>query len=166
MITHSNIQGGASGTGNVDSNLLFIDPNGINGILGTEDDDLHLLSDSPCIDADDSNTLPVDEFDLDGDGNTTEPIPFDLAVRIRQVDDLNTPDAHPAWPVVDIGAYEFQGYEGNTEAIAGVTWPDIANLSNYWLHTDCGYCGGADFTGDQAVTWGDLMAQAANWLCD
>ena len=65
---------------------------------GTEDDDcgdLRLHCDSPAIDAGDNSLLPPDEFDLDGDGNTTEPVPHDLdgSPRVRN-------------SVVDMGAYE------------------------------------------------------------
>ncbi|AFZ49127.1 beta strand repeat-containing protein [Dactylococcopsis salina] len=36
-----------------------------------------LLEDSPAIDAGDNNQIPPDTFDLDSDGDTSEPIPFD-----------------------------------------------------------------------------------------
>ncbi|MHC4475395.1 MAG: right-handed parallel beta-helix repeat-containing protein [Planctomycetota bacterium] len=40
-----------AGNGNIGDDPCFVDPNGPDGIAGTEDDDLHLLEDSPCIDA-------------------------------------------------------------------------------------------------------------------
>ncbi|SVE02722.1 uncharacterized protein METZ01_LOCUS455576, partial [marine metagenome] len=54
-ISYSNIQGGYTGTGNIDSDPLFVNASG---------GDYHLTSASPCIDA----AHP----DLDGDGNTWE----------------------------------------------------------------------------------------------
>jgi len=90
-----------------------------------------------------------------------------LAGRVRLVDDLNTVDTGIGGPpVVDMGAYEFQGCEGNADAIAGVNLPDVAILAGRWMETDCGYCGGADLDGDRAVGMGDLMVQVGNWLCD
>ena len=47
--------------------------------------------------------------DLDGDGDRTEEVPFDLAGQARRVDDPLVPDtgAGPA-PAVDHGAFERQ----------------------------------------------------------
>jgi hypothetical protein len=69
--------------------------------------DLRLRSDSPCIDAGDNAAVPADAADLDGDGNRTEPMPFDLAGMLRFVDIpavLDTGSGTP--PIVDMGAYE------------------------------------------------------------
>ena len=54
-----------------------------------------LLSNSPAIDAGDTSLLPADVTDMDGDGDTSEPIPFDIegADRVQGYS-------------VDIGAYE------------------------------------------------------------
>ena len=64
--------------------------------LNNDYGDLRLRADSPAIDAGSNSTLPADETDLDGDGNTSEPIPLDLvgAARVEN-------------GTVDIGAYEF-----------------------------------------------------------
>jgi hypothetical protein len=64
--------------------------------------DYHLQLGSPCIDAGNNAAVPLDVFDIDGDGNTTEPIPFDLdgSPRIADGNDDGT-------VVVDMGAYEF-----------------------------------------------------------
>ena len=53
VITHSNIEGGYPGEGNINTDPLFLDPDGADDILGTPDDDLRLSAGSPCIDAGD-----------------------------------------------------------------------------------------------------------------
>jgi hypothetical protein len=91
------------GTGNINADPCFVDANGPDGIAGTEDDNLSLLSNSPCIDAGDNNSVPPDYADLDGDGDTTEPTPLDLDYRPRFMDgDCNDSN------IVDMGAYEFR----------------------------------------------------------
>jgi hypothetical protein len=94
-VTHSDIQGGFSGPGNVDADPKFVrNPSpGPDGTWGTADDDygdLRLQPDSPCIDAGDNTAVPA--------GVTT-----DLAGKSRFVDfpGVNDPGA-----IVDIGAYE------------------------------------------------------------
>ena len=66
------------------------------------DGDYHLPAVSPCIDAGDNTAVPPDTTDLDGDGNTTEPIPWDLDGNPRIVDGNDDGNS-----VVDMGAYEF-----------------------------------------------------------
>jgi hypothetical protein len=164
------MQGGLStgsnnGGGNIDVNPFFVDADGSDSIIGTEDDNLRLQSVSPCIDAGDSNAVPADTVDLDDDLNTLETIPFDLAGRIRLVDNMAKPDTGLGGPpVVDMGAFEYQ-CEGNLDAVAGVNLADVALLADRWMDIDCGFCGGADFTGDNDVTVDDLLILTANWLC-
>lgn len=86
-VTNSIVQGGFTGTGNLNVDPLFVDA--IN-------DDLRLQSTSPAINAGNNASLPADARDLDGDSNITEPIPLDLA-RNPRVNGTN----------VDIGAFEF-----------------------------------------------------------
>jgi len=84
-ISYSNIHGGWLGTGNIDDDPLFADPNGPDNIPGTEDDDLRLAPLSPCIDTGDPNYVPgPDKEDLDAN-------PRIVSGR------------------VDMGAYEFPG---------------------------------------------------------
>ena len=93
-VTYSNIQGGYAGTGNIDLDPLFVDAEG---------GDLHLQSTSPCIDTGSNDALPEDTFDLDDDGDTTEPLPWDLDGNPRIVDGNGDTTA-----TVDMGAYEYQ----------------------------------------------------------
>ncbi|MCH7721370.1 MAG: right-handed parallel beta-helix repeat-containing protein [Planctomycetes bacterium] len=102
IINYCNIQGWTGdfgGVGNLGMDPLFADADGPDDTLGTEDDDLHLLSGSPSIDAGDNNALPV-EVTADLDGNP------------RYVDDPATEDTGnpgaPGPPIIDMGAYEFQ----------------------------------------------------------
>ncbi len=97
-ISYSDVQGGAEGvyletgctlnwgTGNIAADPLFADA------------DLRLSAGSPCINAGSNAALPPDTADLDGDGDTTEPIPLDLDGNARIFNG-----------VVDMGAYESEG---------------------------------------------------------
>jgi hypothetical protein len=71
------------------------------------DGDYHLRADSRCIDAGKNMVLPGDTTDLDGDGNTAEPIPCDLEGACRCIDYGSVPDTGSGTPpIVDMGAYE------------------------------------------------------------
>lgn len=84
--TFSDIEGGWPGAGNIDAEPVFAQP----GL-----DNVRLTFGSPCVDAGDAALLPPDVYDLDGDGDTTEPLPVDA-------------DGEPRvqGAAVDMGAYE------------------------------------------------------------
>ncbi len=86
MVTYSDIEGGWPGQGNIDADPLFVQ-------AGTGN--FRLATGSPCLNAGSNDLLPVDELDLDGDGDTQEPLPIDLAGEPRIKDGA-----------VDMGAYE------------------------------------------------------------
>jgi subtilisin family serine protease len=130
MINNSNIQGGWAGPG---GNNINIDPDfmdAVNPDPSLRDYRLHL--DSPCIDVGDSNSVPFDIRDLDGDGNTIELFPWDLDKHPRFADgDCNDTE------VVDMGAYEFSyAYFGDFGGECGVDIIDFAVLSSAWLTED------------------------------
>ncbi len=84
-VSYSNVQGGFTGTGNIDSDPLFVDP--ANG-------DYHLSPGSPSIDAGDNTTVPL--------GVTT-----DLDGNPRYIDIFAVADTgNGTLPIVDMGAYE------------------------------------------------------------
>ena len=82
------------------NNLIGIDPGFVRdpGTNGIDDwGDLRLTGTSPAVDAGDSGRIPADTFDLDQDGDTDEPVPFDIRGNSRVFGDS-----------IDIGAYEYQ----------------------------------------------------------
>lgn len=104
-ISYCDIQGGEAeilatgggtinwGAGNMDTNPVFADPDGLDNIVGTLDDNLRLMAGSPCIDTGDNTVLPAGIItDLDG--------------RQRIIDGDNDETA-----TVDLGAYECESEE-------------------------------------------------------
>ena len=69
----------------IDADPRLSDPDGPDRLLGTLDDDLSLLPDSPALDAGDADLLPSDAADLDRDGDTDEPLPLDRIGSPRTV---------------------------------------------------------------------------------
>ncbi len=96
---YSVVQGGWSGmggTGVISADPRFIDPLGLDGIAGTDDDDLRLSAGSPCIDAGDYDAY------LTTDGGYT-----DLDGKDRIFDDTNVVDTGVGVVTyLDMGAYE------------------------------------------------------------
>ena len=82
---------------NIDADPNFFDPDNPDPNLR----DYHLRPGSPCIDAADNSSVPADTTDLDGDGNTTEPIPFDIDGDVR----FNDGDSNGS-AIVDMGSDE------------------------------------------------------------
>jgi hypothetical protein len=99
------------GKGDIDADPRFQNPAGVDHVAGTTDDDLHVRSGSPCLDAGNNTAVPADVDDLNVNGNRLERVPFDLDGQPRFVD---RPDAAntgvadaPSYPgIVDLGAYE------------------------------------------------------------
>jgi hypothetical protein len=91
-ITYSNIEGGWTGTGNINSDPKFVN---------AEADDYRIggpfMHPSPCKDAGNDPSVPADFGDLDWDGNTSEQVPFDLTAATSRF----------SWGNVDIGAFEW-----------------------------------------------------------
>lgn len=99
--------GNLGGIGNISDDPLFSNSNGTDDIVGTVDDDLHLMFGSHCIDAGDNNAMPSDFADLDGDFDVYEAIPLDLDYNPRFTDEPNVPNTgNGVPPIIDMGAYE------------------------------------------------------------
>ena len=145
-ITFSDVEfsGGWPGTGNINTDPLFVDP---------DNDDYHLSPGSPCIDAAD-NTAVQKGIDTDLDGNP------------RFVDDPDTKDTgfgDP--PIADMGAYEFQAlncpWDLDGNGTVGAT--DLLSLLVTWgVCAPCIDCP-ADFDGNCTVGATDLLALLVNW---
>ncbi len=146
-VTYSNVQGGFPGTGNIDTDPRFVDPD--NG-------DYRLLPNSPCIDAGHNNAVS-DLTDTDLDGNP------------RFADDPDTSDTGCGVPVVvDMGAYEYQGVPAevvfadlNGDGFVGVA--DLMILNGCIGTSDPNCCvADLDLDGvvgmsDRIVMWGELI---------
>jgi hypothetical protein len=96
LVTNSLVQGGYPGTGNLDSDPLFVSPIPNSNAPATGGD-YRLQVNSPAINVGSNADLSADVHDLDSDANTTEPLPYDVAGQPRIINN-----------VVDIGAYEHQ----------------------------------------------------------
>jgi hypothetical protein len=111
--------GTLGGTGNFSADPSFVNPLGPDGIAGTGDEDMRIATGSPCIDAGNNNALPAGLL-------------VDLAAAPRRVDDPSTVDTGLGTPpLVDIGAYEFQGTTSGIIATPGTgtdtlvrVWPN------------------------------------------
>ncbi len=117
IISFSLVQGYSANLGDP----LFVDP--IDPATApTVAGNLRLFAGSPVLDAGSNIALPADSFDLDGDGNTIEQIPFDIAGTNRILSGT-----------VDMGAYE--GASINLKPSIGIPQSSL-NLS--WdIGTNC-----------------------------
>lgn len=122
-VRYSNIQRDWDGSEVGPGAVTFLEGN-----LGTEesqlprfanagpDHDFALGAKSVGIDAGNNDLIPPDFYDLDRDGLTSDPLPFDVMFEGRVHDDVGMVDlGDPGTPpdflnhVVDMGAYEFHG---------------------------------------------------------
>ena len=112
-----------------------------------------LLPGSPAINAGNSSLLPADTNDLDGDGNTTEPIPFDQR---------GTGFDRVFGGQIDIGAVEQQAV-GLPCDFVGASGCDIADIDALITAISTGTGDAAfDLTGDGNVD----LADRDQWLLD
>ena len=143
-VSFSDIAGGYAGPGNINADPLFEDP--VNG-------DYHHSAGSPCIDAASNPAVPV--------GVTT-----DLDGNPRFVDDpcrADTGNGPP--PVVDMGAYEFQGCSCDLDGDGSGRrhrLPGAARRLGAVCRSRAPTCP-ADFDGDCTVGVTDFLILLANW---
>ncbi|MFN7971825.1 MAG: right-handed parallel beta-helix repeat-containing protein [Acidobacteriota bacterium] len=144
VVTYCDVQGGYAGAGNVNGDPLYR-----NAALG----DLRLSAGSPCIDAGDSGSISPDLVDLDADGDTVEPTPYDHDGVARFADDPATPDtgAGPP-PIVDMGAHEVAPVrQGNIVGGGGLGYP---NPDRVRVFDGSGAPTTTDFFSNGSGTWG------------
>jgi hypothetical protein len=132
-------------------------PRGPDGSTETYlDNDLRLAPSSPAIDLSDTNWLPNDYADFDGDLNANEPIPFDLSGAPRLHDDPGTPNLGiGSGGALDAGPYEFQGVScrADLDASGSLSVGDIFTfLTGYFAHSP-----DADFNRSGATDLGDIF---------
>ncbi|HTF88744.1 MAG TPA: right-handed parallel beta-helix repeat-containing protein, partial [Planctomycetota bacterium] len=96
------------GAGNRNQDPLFAAPDGAdNNPLTVNDNDYRLALGSPCLDAGENASVVPDWFDLDRDGNVTEPVPIDFDGSARFVEIPSAPNTGSGVsPLVDLGAWE------------------------------------------------------------
>jgi hypothetical protein len=135
-----------NGIGNISDAPLFVDPN---------HNDYHLLPGSPCIDAADNDSLPAETG-------------TDLGGSVRFVDELCTADTGSGMPpIVDMGAYEYQGLLADLDNNCRVDFRDYAMFAIEWMNEDCSepnWCAGADLDFDGAADVADLAIFTREWL--
>ena len=165
------------GPGNIDADPCFIDP----GYWAADpcdpcnlvwaEGDYHLRWDSPCIDAGDNTAVPLDTEDIDGDGDTTERIPWDIDGNPRFIDYPGIVDTGVADPpdypdIVDMGVYEV--IPGDTSCNGVVDSEDLIEFCSHWLQLPCGqgnkWCGGADLDHSGLVDLCDFAILCSYWL--
>lgn len=134
--SYSLIQGGWTGTGNLNAAPQFV-ARGVWSIEGEwldEGSDYHVQSTSPAIDHGSNSLTPADHADVDHDGNTTEDHPLDLAgenrIRGGQVDagayeHTAGSDPQPVWQ-------ELRTFEITFDVPGGVSYP--ATLNGAYSH--------------------------------
>lgn len=152
------------------------DPTGTNGNISLDpwltnvaEGDYRLRAGSPCIDAGSNASVPADSGDWDADGNTTEPLPLDIAGRARFIDDPGAVDC--PWglntcgvaPVVDMGAYERQR-DGDCNGDWAIDLADLAAYEMCVAGPESGLapgCACGDFDGDGDIDLADAAGLQA-----
>ncbi len=162
-----NLSGDLGGVGNIGVKPLFVDPNGVDGVIGTADDDYHLQRFSPCIDSGLNAVVPDDEGDLDNDEVFGEITPLDLDGNPRFADDVDSRDVGCGLNApIDMGSFEFPGpatqpVRGDIDGDLDVDTNDLILLLGAW--GECQGCCVADVNGDITVNATDLMILLSNW---
>ncbi len=146
---------------NFADNPMFANSCGIDEICGTTDDDYRLTFGSPCLDSGSNGFIPQDISDLNSNGSTTEPTPYDLIGNKRIVHE-----------VVDIGAIEFK-YDCNSNGIEdfqdielGTSEDCNTNTIPDECETDCNFNGVPDDCDLAAHTSEDCNSNGVPDECD
>ncbi len=132
--TYCDIQGGWTGTGNIDADPFFVD---------TTIGDFHLRLNSPCIDAGDNTVAGLPDKDIEWD-----------ARRIDHPDTVDT--GNGSAPIVDMGADEVDGLcKGDFDGDGDRDGSDIWQMAQEYGLTGCTTCV-ADIDHDDDIDIDDL----------
>lgn len=159
LVGTSLVRGGfPGGTEIIDADPMFVSALGADGVPGTGDEDFTPAAGSPLIDAADLSQFPVDFDDLDGDGDSLEPYPFDLLGNERLVDDPDVPNALPGvGRILDIGAVERDPNAAGCPAdFTGDGSADFFDVQEF-LAAFSAMDPAADITGDGEFTFFDIQ---------
>jgi hypothetical protein len=144
------------GPGNLVADPRFIDPIGLDGEAGTEDDNLRLRAASPAIDSGDTGIVDV----LAG---LADPIVLktDFDGNPRTADDPDTRDTGVGGPpTIDRGAFEFTGCVTDLDGDLRTGFNDLLVILAGW--GPCAPCG-ADLNEDGVIDFDDLLAVLSGW---
>ena len=165
----SNIQDWDCGVGqcvecnfhNICADPYFVDPDGPDDMLGTEDDHLRLRLNSPSFDKGSDAfpmDVPPDSGDVNDDGNTTQELPWDLQGNSRK---FNAGVAIDTGNEIDQGAYEGHCFACPWD-LNGDGTVDVADL--LILLGDWGQrCKHANFLEPDRVGGEDYAAMQRHW---
>lgn len=171
IVHHSRIEGWSGvygGIANSGIDPLFVDSDGLDGVVGNEDDDLRLQLASDCIDAGVNNVLPDDIHDLDDDQVTAEFLSLDASDNPRFAQISGSADSGCGLiALVDIGPFEQpargpQPRRGDLDGNMLINGFDLALLLGQWDVYDTG-CRTADLNFDLEVDGLDLAILLGAW---
>jgi hypothetical protein len=111
--TNWNSDFGTDAGNNLDTDPLFINVYGGDSVIGSTDDDYRIGGFSPAVDNGNNSLVPLDKYDFNHNGDSTEILPYDLYLNPRISTFRNT-------NIVDMGAFEF----GNNIEIVNVNISD------------------------------------------
>jgi hypothetical protein len=125
-VDYSNLEGGWTGRGqnNISADPYFISPEGVDGVVGTEDDEYQFYSDSPCINTGNNSLIPDGLFfDIKGDARIGG-----LIVDMGAYENMACGDAGFPFPIGDLN-YDCR-----------INFQDLSILATNWLvctDSDC-----------------------------
>ncbi|MFO0826642.1 MAG: right-handed parallel beta-helix repeat-containing protein [Phycisphaerales bacterium] len=152
VVEYSNVQGGFAGVGNSAADPLFVDLDGADNVVGTVDDDFHVVGFSSAIDSGSNSAWSV-------------ALTVDFAGLPRFYDDPAVSNSgEGSSPIIDRGAYESQPQRpacalGDLDCDGDVDAADLGLLLGAWGTNN----EDADLDDDGIVAAGDLGILLGAW---